>query len=628
MAKYSHPHDEYYMTDNTAVNTEVIYGTNPVLFQPFFSEEGIDSQIIDFKEYSTTYNNYGDPNMNLYGQSYYHVLNWLKSGGQVKGIRLTAKNATYANTMLVLDILVSETQKTDASGNPLYLDASGEETTISSGNTAIMIKKAKVKHHFEYFTNIADNPTDIKSLMRTKLTEDEQGLHIPLFTVVCKGKGTYGNKFRFRLSPYAQRDKNTKYRNYYLEIYKNDGGLVKDKKSPLTVSSYPEARNISRQSDYIEDVVTRTDELPISIYGLDDGFELAFNTLYDVISQEMGEDMDPESIDLFTFYKNSTSFTRYENIIIDPETVDLTSLEAHTLSQGTDGDFVKTNPNRWDAMYERLEDLFKGKIDPSINDTKQHKFTITLDAGYPLEIKLLMVSWRKSRDAEALALDSCYMYNLANLKSFLRDDLVTNDFGTFINVECFDTYDEYTGKNISVTQNYLWSILLPQHIINKGSQTPFAGLDIPLDAYIIEGSLKPIIYSDTEKTEIYDLKGNYIERENNHYVFGTNITSQEKNTELSYTNNVLVYYEIKEALLSLSAVFRFKFADSEDDLNVLNKLASDKIEQFKDTKCKAIEVVVTRDENDPYQKTVNTTCKVGFRTFDLNNIINVDIERY
>ena len=24
MAKYSHPHDEYYMTDNTAVNTEVI----------------------------------------------------------------------------------------------------------------------------------------------------------------------------------------------------------------------------------------------------------------------------------------------------------------------------------------------------------------------------------------------------------------------------------------------------------------------------------------------------------------------------------------------------------------------------------------------------------------------------
>ena len=209
------------------VNTEVIYGTNPVLFQPFFSEEGIDSQIIDFKEYSTTFNNYGDPNMNLYGQSYYHVLNWLKSGGQVKGIRLTAKNATYANTMLVLDILVSETQKTDASGNPLYLDASGEETTISSGNTAIMIKKAKVKHHFEYFTNIADNPTDIKSLMRTKLTEDEQGLHIPLFTAVCKGKGTYGNKFRFRLSPYAQRDKNTKYRNYYLEIYKKCWGISK-----------------------------------------------------------------------------------------------------------------------------------------------------------------------------------------------------------------------------------------------------------------------------------------------------------------------------------------------------------------------------------------------------------------
>ena len=63
-------------------------------------------------------------------------------------------------------------------------------------------------------------------------------------------------------------------------------------------------------------------------------------------------------------------------------------------------------------------------------------------------------------------------------------------------------------------------------------------------------------------------------------------------------------------------------------MKTLNKLAESKIEQFKDTKCKAITVSVERDETDPYEKTVKTICKVGFRSFDLNNIISVDIERY
>ena len=628
MAKYSHPHDEYYMTDNTGVTVENIVGTDPVLFQPFFSEEGIDSKIIDFTEYSEVYNNYGDPNINLYGQSYYHVLNWLNNGGIVKGIRLTAKNATYANCLLMLDILVTETQKTDSTGNPLFLDPAGNETTVSSGNTAIMVKQATVKHRFEYFTNIADNGTDIKSLMRTKMIEDEQGYHIPLFCVVCKGRGIYGNKYRFRLSPYGQRDKDSTYRNYYLEIYKNSNGLVKDANTPLAVSSYPEAKNISKQSDYIEDVVQRNSDLPVSVYGFDDGFNLAFNVLYEVISQELGEDFDYQNIDLFTFYKDSTKLTRYENVKIDPTSVDLTALDAHTLSQGSDGDFAKTNVNRWDAMYDRLADLFKGSIDASIIDPKLQKFTLTLDACYPLEVKLLMVSWRKARESEALVLDSCYMYNLANVKSYLSNDLAIDDFGTTIETQCFDVYDNYTGKNITVTPTYLYSILLPKHINNNGSQTPFAGIDVPLNAYIIEGSLKPVIYSDAEKTEIYDLRGNYIEKEDGKYIFGTNITSQSKYTELSYFNNILVYYEIKAALKSLSALFRFKFTNRDEDMKTLNKLAESKIEQFKDTKCKAITVSVERDETDPYEKTVKTICKVGFRSFDLNNIISVDIERY
>ena len=624
MPNYSHPHDEFRLNDNTVLVETTSQNTEPVLFQPFFSSKGLDNKIVDLKTYSKTYSEYGEPDISLYGQAYYQVLNWLENGGSVKGIRLTAKNATYANNLLILDIKVVEIQKTNASGEPLFADPSGAETTISSGNTPIMIKKANVKHRLETFTNIAHKKEDIKTLMRSKFTEDEDGLHLPLLCTVCKGKGIYGKMYRYRLTPAVNRDKETTYRNYNFEIYKNENGLEKDPNCPINVSSYPSARNIARQSEYIEDVVGRQD-YPVNVYALDDAFRAAFAKLYEVVAQEDPE-VKEEAIDVFTFYNKNMN--RYKYVEIDSSSIDVTALEGHGLESGSDGDFATTNPNRWDAMYDRLSDLFKGNIDASIKDIREHQFKLTLDANFPLEIKKQMESWRNLRDDAPLVLDSSLMYSVANLKAFLKEELRVNNFGVWINTQNFDVYDKYTGKNITVTTNYLWSILLPQHLQNKGSHVAFAGLDIPLNEYIIEGSLRPTISEDTDKTEIYDLRGNYIEKESNKYIFATNVTSQSVESELSYTNNVFVYYEIKADLKSLSAIFRFKFSDSDNDFKTLNKLAQSKVEKYQDAKCKKIEVEVKADTTDPKGKTVKTICKVGFKNFDLNNSIEVNIDRY
>lgn len=624
MANYSHPHDEFRLNDNTTLVESSSQNMDPILFQPFFSSKGVDNKIVDLKSYSKAYSEYGEPDINIFGQAYYQVLNWLENGGAVKGIRLTAKNATYANNLLILDIKVVEIQKTNASGEPLFADASGKETTISSGNTPIMVKKANVKHRLETFTNIAYKKEDIKTLMRSKFTEDEDGLHLPLICAVCKGKGTYGKMYRYRLTPATQRDKETTYRNYNFEVYKNENGLEKDANCPINVSSYPSARNIARQSEYIEDVIGRQD-FPINVYGLDEAFRAAFAKLYEVVVQEDPE-VKEEAIDIFTFYNKSMN--RYKYVEIDNDSIDVTALEGHGLESGSDGDFAVTNPNRWDAMYDRLSDLFKGTIDPSIKDVREHQFKLTLDANFPLEIKKQMESWRNLRDDAPLVLDSSLMYSVANLKAFLKDELRVDNFGTFVNTQNFDTYDKYTGKNITVTTNYLWSILLPRHLQSRGSHVPFAGIDIPLNEYIIEGSLRPSISEDEDKTEIYNLRGNYIEKESNKYIFATNVTAQSVDSELSYTNNVFVLYEIKADLKSLSAIFRFKFSDSDNDFKTLNKLAASKVEKYQDAKCKKIVVSVEADPKDPKGKTVKTICKVGFKNFDLNNTISVDIDRY
>ena len=625
MKNYSHPHDEYVMNDNTKITTsDRTDNSDPVLFQPFFSSKGEDGKIIRFTEYSKMREEYGDPDINLYGQSYYHVLNWLENGGYVQGVRLTAKDATYANSMLVLDIKTTEIQKTNKAGDPLYLTPTGEETTISSGNSAIMIKHAKVKHRILAFSRIAQDKEDIKSLMRTQFKDDEDGKHIPLLCFVSKGRGSYGAMYRWRLTPNIQRDKSTKFRNYNLELYKNEDGLTRDPITPIIVSTLPTAKNIARQSEFIEDVASRND-LSVRVIGLEDGFDAAFKALYDVVSQT-DDSVTKEQIDVLTFF--DSSLNRYENVEVDTETVDITALEGHGLQNGSDGEFDLSNPNREDAMHRRLEDLFNGDVDPSVTDTQEHLISLTLDANYPLEVKKTMCAWRKLRDDHVLILDASLMYTNPSLKGWMKEDLDEHIFGVTLLVQNFETYDKYTGKYIRVTAPYLYSILFPAFVRANGTQTPFAGLDIPLNSYIREGSLKPVISNPQDKSDIYELGGNYICKESGKYIFGSNITTQLEESELRYVNNVLVYYEIKRDLLSLSTIFRFKFSDSADDLKVLNNIATSRLAKYQDIKCKAIQVSVSNDTTDPTGKTLVTECSVGFRTFDLNNKINVNIERY
>lgn len=627
ITNWSHPHDTYTMNDNTFVTINNTVNIGDILFQPFVSSKGIDSKILTFDDYNEVLDNYGDPNMNLFGQAYYHVLNWLENGGIVKGIRLTAKNAVKSNAILMLNINIVETQKQDAAGNPLYKDAiTGEETTVSTGNDRIMVKKAIVSHTIKTSSSIPAAKLDIQTLLRKEMVTDSDGLHVPLACFISKGKGVYGDMYRFRFAPATQREKDSKFRIHYLELYKNESGLERVSGTPVFVSSNPVAKNSANVSDYIEDVAER-ENYPVDVYSIEDAFYRAADTLLPVL-QQYDSTITENDIDLY-FFRDRKQNT-YQGIEFASDTVDLGILTGIGLQSGSDGDFARSNPNRWDAINDRYQDLFLGKVDPSINDRREHKFRLTLDAGFPLEVKKAMVTWRNAdnRDDHMLILDATNIYTVAGVKEYLTTEMTPDSNAIVIETQNFDTYDKYTGKNITVTSTYLWSCLFIKHIMTTGAHVPFAGVDIPLNAYIIEGSLRPVIAEPADKTAIYNLRGNYIEKENGNYIFGTNITSQLGTSELSYENNMFTYYEIKEDLRSLSSVFRFKFIESSDDMNLLNKLAQEKINKYKESKCKAIEVQVVKDDTDPYEKTVKTICNVGFNDFDLNNKIEVNIENY
>ena len=622
--QYSHPHDTLKVKDNTIVTSTTNVNDGPVLFMGYVSNKGEDSKIKTWANYEEFIAEHGEPDEAITGQSLYYAANWLEDGGILKGIRITAKNAVVANSLLLQDIKIVEVQKTNEAGDPIYVDISGNETTISTGNSPLMIKKAIFKNRIETFENPTTIKKNIKALVRSKYKANPATgeYTFPLMLMMCNGKGAYGNKYRYRITPNVARDKNTTYRNHYLEIMINENGLEDISNSPINVSFYPNARSNTKKSEYITDAITRYD-YPVSIYTAEEYWTEIVQLIQPIIEQT--KKIDPTSIDIISYY--DSSLTRYENIVMDNDSVDLTSLEGFSLKNGNDGDFALTNKDREDAIYERFVDLYNGEIDPSINDKKEHKFQIAIDASMPLEVKKAMVTWKGKRGDFQLILDAGIMFTLANLKSYMINDMPPDDRDIIINGHSFDVDDPYTGKVMTVSQNYLYSLFYPSFVAKYGTHTPFAGLDIPLNDVIKEGSLTPSITEDIDKNELYKLRCNYIEKDNDTYMMATNVTSQLADSELSYFNNVTVLHEMIKDIQSLSAIFRFKRMSDDEDYKTLNKLADNKIDKYRDVKCKKAEVTVSASDNDPLGKTVKTRLSTGFYDYNLNNDIIVEVDK-
>lgn len=623
---YSHPHETLKVKDNTIVTSTTNVNTGSTLFMGFVSTKGDDSKIKTWANYDAFIAEYGEPDESVTGQSLYYAANWLEDGGKLKGIRITATDAANANNILLQDISIREVQKTNASGDPLFIDkTTGKETTISTGNSPLMVKKAIFKNRIEAFDKPTTNKNNLVALLRTKYKRNpETGEYtFPLMLMMCNGKGTYGNKYRYRITPNISRDKNTSYRNHYLEIMINDNGLDDISNSPVNVSFYPNARSSTKKSEYVTDVVSRYN-YPVSIYTAEEYWSEMVELIKPIIAQTDSTIKDT-AIDIVTYY--DSTLNRYSNIEMDADSIDLTLLEGFSLLNGSDGNFATSNKDREDDINERFIDLFNGEIDSAINDKKEHKFQMAIDASYPLEVKKAMVNWQAKRGDFQLILDAGVMYTLANLKSYMNNDMQPDNRDVIINGHTFDIDDPYTGKTMTVSQNYIYSLFYPSFVEEYGTQTPFAGLDVPLNDIIKEGSLTPVITEDDDKSELYKLRCNYIEKENGTYMMATNVTSQLADSELSYFNNVTVLHEMIKDVQSLSAVFRFKRMTDESDYKTLNKLASNKIDKYIDVKCKTAEITVSEQDNDPLGKTVKTTLKTGFYEYNLNNDIIIEIDK-
>lgn len=622
--KFRHPHDETTIIDNTEIQPELQDNNGPALLVVFTSDKGIDGEIKRQTDYSKFIKECGTPIFRKHGQSYLQACNWVENGGVLNYMRLTADDATYSNVCILADITTTSVQKADSNGAPLYKTPEGVETTESTGNTPILVNSARIALRAQSFTDLRDkSESGVVDKMQSLVADTNGTKTVPLFTCLSKGKGAYGDMYRFRLTPELIADRDTHYRNYSFELFENIGGLSRIE-DPLTVSIYPNAMDLYKRSVFLDDII-KDNVYPVSVYSYQDGFDVITEILKPLVMVDGDISFLPENIDyLFGLQKSGDA---YPNITMDTAGLNLSALEGVSLASGSDGAFAMSNLNRLEAINAKITAAYTGAIDPNIFNVKKFPTDMMLDSNLPMEVKRSLETCCDKRNDSPLVLDAGFQLTLSSAKAWRGSEMLADDYKKRLYFQSFSTKDKYTGKEIQVTVPYLLSIMIPQHFINVGNHKPMAGSNYPIKDIVIANSLRPSIIENEDKTDFYDMRMNYIEEDVNYLIFGTQLTSQKKTSELSNANNIDILYEMKKVIENLVPRFRYEFTESDDDMANFNRTANQALQAFQDYKCKYVNVAITQTPNQKQRKILQTKLRIGFKAFNERNDIYMIIER-
>ena len=228
--KYTHPHDEIYINDNTEY-TEYTSDSGGVRFLCAFPAKKGRNKLLNFKNLSKWCNEYGAPNYRLHGQATYMPYVLLSTGlAEVQCMRIVAEDSTYANLILCADYKV---------------------------------EAGKLLLKFKMFSRTGlrdlDDLETIANSLET-ITPDEDGYkRLPVMSFWCLGKGAYGTDFRIRISHDKSADKQNDYKNYNIEVLSTENGSSSIEN--FNVTFYIDGTDsLSGVSNYVQDVINDIDE--------------------------------------------------------------------------------------------------------------------------------------------------------------------------------------------------------------------------------------------------------------------------------------------------------------------------------------------------------------------------------
>ena len=563
---------------------------------------------------------YGDTWLKLYGengsfekhgQPLIQAQNIINAGGVCVTKRLVADDATLGNLALVATVTSETREKTDASGNPLYIDpVSGNETTdAGSGNARATYNVAVISHgfmsleHTKSFDEVIENANTA--------TMPDSGI-FPLYVFADNGRGNTGKKIT--IGPEYNLSKNSKYMIYTAKELEGST-IVESKSFTINPSIIYANKSYALSSDTMTQVKCAT---------LSDNV----NAFINKIAEITGYGADYLLSQDFLFGRN-TKGDQIEGIEFDESSADITADYGVELQNGTNGSFGDA-PFRTKAWEKAIIAYISGDVTDEIYDTTICNCDVVFGANFPENVNAAIerfVSWREDmfffRD---LGLDATTYEAIFN-KVYDSECSV----GKFSAIYCtsYSIYDPLTKKPIQVTMNYGMAPLMVDFFKN-GRNRALAG---PANGMVITDyipgsvSFTPRITPKVnQKSLLEDLRVNYAADidGSDTLTIETCYTSQEAMTQASYINNILAIQQVVKAIRAYSPTVRYQFYTSSDFSDYAKAIDKNVLDGFKGNFA-SLELVYTQDDLMAAQKIFKASLRVACGKFIQTEIYDVFI---
>ena len=466
--------------------------------QPFFSKKGIDNVITRVNGVGSFETKFGNDidNVKKYGHGGLIASRILAAGGIIDGCRLMPEAATKASSVLCVTI-------------------SAEKDVDASSGTALGRVISLTTKTFNFTNSVAQN---------LAATTTGGVTTYPLFALIAKGRGSYGNEYGFKLKLDTERDgrRTNDGRRYVLELTEitNTGSIKKlgSNFEFISASLNPLAVTVpgTATPDSIEavfDAFTKSYDLPLDFHYSSENYD----AIIEVLSAYKEATTDEDNMIDFISGKDVKTGAAYTKIKIDTTTsgtIDTTSVITY-LTGGDDADLFdltsttvgsETNTAAYFARKDLLLKFYGGEIDPNIFDQRIVDSGITLDAFFPLAVKEYMAAGfgEEIRSDISVILDAGEdSYSFEDATTIFDGITIGNHYGNVaMNVHNGKTLDRQ--KNIRTSGNYDIAAALPTLYRQRGMFTTLAGFIVGTVRYMDFDDYPRVVKDDLELKPLRD----------------------------------------------------------------------------------------------------------------------------
>lgn len=598
---------EVIKTKNVQVSNESI----PLFWCVFSSDKGTEEMTeLGATDFFKMYGNTAD--FFKYGQPLIQTHAILRAGGRVLGKRLVAPDATLANMIIFGEVTEETTNKVDADGNQIYIDADGNETTEVT-DTPATVTTAVLK----YTGSTVSNATSFADVV-TEANKAATDTKFPLMVISDNGRGVSVKKFR--IVPDYSASKTINFCMYNLVQMENTVAIDSVKFSIDSNVTYYYNGNV-KSLNLIENSTTQMKTLTMGDHTKNFVKEISKISGY-------SEEVLFQNDILFGCTKKGEPL---EGIRIDESGLNMSHVYGVDIPSGTNGSFGDApfaGDTASDAWTAEAVKYFNGELTDEIYDYELHKVDFVFDANYPDPVKRAIeevVCWRQDafffRD---LGLDIWSFDDVANKIS--ADSWTKSPFvGDYMTT--YEIIDNQSKKQVRVTMTHGMAPLMVSHYVNNAS-APMAGI---FNGFVITEAIpgtinfSPRITPKVNHKELLeDLRVNYANYETNSstYVVQAVWTSQDHLGPWSYANNVIITQMAVKSVRNYVPRIRFQLMDS-SDLSMLKKLIDDNCLNAYTKYFASISLQYTQDEEAVSNKIFDCSLECYYKNFPKEEYMDV-----